>query len=239
MKSFLNLFHDNDLTFCDNSFNSFFFEVTFFSLLSTSVFFTKLAIWNYESACFSLAVKISDVNSLNSWGVIYLSWSWSDSDIFSFLRQLSFYQKIYKPFKQDFPPLMSIIFGIFSNIKCFITQYFIRSHSSSLLFKFSISYIMLKTSSVWFVLINVLWISSCFKFFILSLFFVNGPWAVKVNPGCLKSISGINLSPANKNLLTISLFYILYWLDNSSKTEEDLKELWLNFFLFLNYLIID
>ena len=148
MKSFLNLFHDNDLTFCDNSFNSFFFKVTFFSLLSKSVFFTKLAIWNYEIACFSLAVKISDVNSLNTWVVIYLSWSWSDSDIFSFLRQLSFFQKIYKPFKQDFPPLMSIIFGIFSNIKCFITQYFIRSHSSSLLFKFSISYIMLKTSSI-------------------------------------------------------------------------------------------
>ena len=46
------------------------------------------------------------------------------------------------------------------------------------------------------------------KFFIRSLFLVNGPQALHVYPGCLKCISGINLPPANKNLLTIS--FILY-----------------------------
>ena len=43
---------------------------------------------------------------------------------------------------------------------------------------------------------------------ILSWFFVNGPQALYINPGCLKCTTGINLSPANKNLLTISV--ILY-----------------------------
>ena len=31
----------------------------------------------------------------------------------------------------------------------------------------------------------------------LSLFFVNDPQVLYVDPGCLKYISGINLSPAN------------------------------------------
>ena len=43
------------------------------------------------------------------------------------------------------------------------------------------------------------------NFCILSLLFVNYlPQALYVNPGYLECISGINLSPANKNLLTIS-----------------------------------
>ena len=42
------------------------------------------------------------------------------------------------------------------------------------------------------------------NFCILSLFFVNEPEALYLNPGYLKSTSGINLSPANKILLTIS-----------------------------------
>ena len=42
------------------------------------------------------------------------------------------------------------------------------------------------------------------SFYVLSLFFVNGSQALYVNPGCLKFISGINLSPANKNLFTMS-----------------------------------
>ena len=46
------------------------------------------------------------------------------------------------------------------------------------------------------------------NFCILCLFFVDDPQALYVNPDCLKCISGINLSPANKNLLTIS--FILY-----------------------------
>ena len=46
------------------------------------------------------------------------------------------------------------------------------------------------------------------NFCILYLFFVNDPQALYVNPGCLKCISGINLSSAYKNLLNIS--FILY-----------------------------
>ena len=40
------------------------------------------------------------------------------------------------------------------------------------------------------------------------MFFVNDLQALYVNPGCLKSILGINLSPANESLFTIS--FILY-----------------------------
>ena len=46
------------------------------------------------------------------------------------------------------------------------------------------------------------------SFSILSLFSVNGPQAVYVKLGYTKYISGINLSPANKNLFIIS--FILY-----------------------------
>ena len=42
----------------------------------------------------------------------------------------------------------------------------------------------------------------------IPLFLVNGSQALYVNPSCLKYISVINLSPVNKNLLTIS--FILY-----------------------------
>ena len=45
-------------------------------------------------------------------------------------------------------------------------------------------------------------------FFILSLFLVNERQALYVNPGCLKCISGINLSAANKKLFIIE--FILY-----------------------------
>ena len=45
-------------------------------------------------------------------------------------------------------------------------------------------------------------VSLCFC--ILSLFFVNDSQALYVNSGCLKCISGINLSAANKKLLAIS-----------------------------------
>ena len=40
------------------------------------------------------------------------------------------------------------------------------------------------------------------------MFFVNGPQALYVNPGCLKCISCLNLSPANKNLCAISFSFI-------------------------------
>ena len=59
---------DIALTFFDNSFNSFLFDVPSFSLLSKSLFFTKLAISFLlaKFACFSLAVKFSNVNLSNS-----------------------------------------------------------------------------------------------------------------------------------------------------------------------------
>ena len=68
IKSFVNSFDHIALTFFDSSFNSFLFDVTFFSLWSKSVFFTKLAILFLlaKFACFSLAVKFFDVNLLNS-----------------------------------------------------------------------------------------------------------------------------------------------------------------------------
>ena len=66
IKSFVNPFDDIALTFFDSSFNSFLFK--FYSLLSKSVFFTKLAISRLlaKFACFTLAIKFSDVNLLNS-----------------------------------------------------------------------------------------------------------------------------------------------------------------------------
>ena len=47
------------------------------------------------------------------------------------------------------------------------------------------------------------------NFFILSLFLVNAPQALYINPGCLKRISGIHLSRANENLRTISFIFYL------------------------------
>ena len=69
---------------------------------------------------------------------------------------------------------------------------------------------MLKTSFILFILIKISRIFCFFKHFILSLHFANGLKALFVNPGYLKCISGINLSPANKNMFTIS--FILYLL---------------------------
>ena len=61
----------------------FFFE--FFSLSSKSIYFTKLAISFLlaKFVCANLAAKLSDVNWLNSWVVIHLSWSWSVVILFS------------------------------------------------------------------------------------------------------------------------------------------------------------
>ena len=74
VESFANLFVDIALTFLDNLFNSFLFNVVSFSLLSKSAFFTKLAIsLLLAKYCgFSLAVKLSNVNLVYSWLVIYL-----------------------------------------------------------------------------------------------------------------------------------------------------------------------
>ena len=48
-----------------------------------------------------------------------------------------------------------------------------------------------------------------FNFCILSLLLGNGVETLWVNPGCLKCISGVHLSPDNKNLFTI--LFILYF----------------------------
>ena len=44
---------------------------------------------------------------------------------------------------------------------------------------------------------------------------MNGTQTRYVNPGCLKWISGINISPSNKNLITISLI-----LHNTGPTKD-------------------
>ena len=46
------------------------------------------------------------------------------------------------------------------------------------------------------------------SFYILSLLLVNGPDVLHVNPCYRKCVSGINISPSNKKLFTIS--FILY-----------------------------
>ena len=73
-KAFVNQFVDIALTFLNSSFNSFLFDVTFFSLLSKFLFFTKLAISLLlaKFVPFSLAVKFSNVKLLNSLVVICL-----------------------------------------------------------------------------------------------------------------------------------------------------------------------
>ena len=55
IKSFVNPFVDMALTFFDNSFNSFLFKFVFFTKLAISLLLAKFA-------CFSLAIKPSDVN---------------------------------------------------------------------------------------------------------------------------------------------------------------------------------
>ena len=69
---------DIALTFFDSSFNPFLFDVTYFSLLSKSVFFKKLAISILLAtfALFNLKSKIAAVNLLNSGVVIHSSWLW-------------------------------------------------------------------------------------------------------------------------------------------------------------------
>ena len=45
------------------------------------------------------------------------------------------------------------------------------------------------------------------NFYIFYSFFVNGPQAPYVNPECRKCNLGINLSPANKTLLTLTILF--------------------------------
>ena len=68
IKSFVNPFVNIALNFFDSSFNSFSFQATVFNFSPKLVFFTKLTISFLlaKFACFSLAVKFSDVNLLHS-----------------------------------------------------------------------------------------------------------------------------------------------------------------------------
>ena len=83
IKSFVNSFVNIALTFFHRSFNSFLFEVR--SLLSKSVFLKRLGISLSltKFACTNLAEKCCPDNLLNSWVVVYLSWSWSVVILFS------------------------------------------------------------------------------------------------------------------------------------------------------------
>ena len=76
IRSFVNPFADIALTFLIVHLIHFHmnFDTTSFSLLSKSVLFTKPAISLLlnKFACLNLAVKLSDVNLLNSGVVIYL-----------------------------------------------------------------------------------------------------------------------------------------------------------------------
>ena len=67
IKSFVIAFVDIALTFFDNSFNLFLFEVTFFNLLSKPDFFARLAtsLLLAKFASVSFAVKLSHTNLLN------------------------------------------------------------------------------------------------------------------------------------------------------------------------------
>ena len=56
------------------------------------------------------------------------------------------------------------------------------------------------------------------NFCILSLFLVNDPKALHINPRCLKRISEMDLSPTNKNLFTF--FFLLYLENKISPTQE-------------------
>ena len=94
--------------------------------------------------------------------------------------------------------LISIIFQNFSNIKWFIKQ----SLSEAVLLK-SITHVIMKTSLIYFVLINISWISCFFKTLYSFFVFLKDPQALYLNPSCLKCISVINLYPANKKLLTV------------------------------------
>ena len=73
---FCQLFVDFALNFFDCSFNSFLFKSIFFTKLAKSLLLAK-------SAYDKFAVKLSDVIFLNSWVVIYLSWSLSVVTLFS------------------------------------------------------------------------------------------------------------------------------------------------------------
>ena len=48
------------------------------------------------------------------------------------------------------------------------------------------------------------------NFYTPYFFIVNGPQALYVNPGCLKCVSGMNLSLANKSLVHKKIFSLVW-----------------------------
>ena len=85
---------------------------------------------------------------------------------------------------------------------------FIWLSSSCSIVWFTISHILLKTSSIKIIFANKNCTSACLNFSILSLFFVNEPQSLQLKTGCFKCISGTNLSPASINSLKISFIFI-------------------------------
>ena len=135
---------------------------------------------------------------IGAWSSFASCWFCSISFLIPFL--VDFYQKACKPSRL-------ILFGNHQILDYLQFQkLYLLKLSFSQIFKFTISHIMLKTSFIKFMLVNIICISCQHKN--LSLVLVNGPQALYVKPGCFKCISAINLSPANKNLLTIS--FLLY-----------------------------
>ena len=94
--------------------------------------------------------------------------------------------------------LISIMFWIVINIKCFITKYFINSCSSRQIFNWPYHV----ESKLYLVHFDKYILKHIFFYFfsIFSLFLVNCPQALYVNPDFLKCILGINLSLTNKSL---------------------------------------
>ena len=110
--------------------------------------------------------------------------------------------------------LISIVFNISNHISIILA--ILNALSRNILsvavplvesLKISTNYIMLKTSYILFVLTIISW-ASCFLKCLYS-FFVFCKWSRSTicNPGCLKCISGIHLSPCNKIFHSL---YILY-----------------------------
>ena len=87
---------------------------------------------------------------------------------------------------------------------------------------------VLKPDLTWFILLDILSASCFFEFLVYFLFCflaLNSPQALCINPGCLKCISGMNLSLVNKNLMII-LFIFIPLKQNISQLWSYSKEFW-------------
>ena len=127
---------------------------------------------------------------------------------------------------------MLILFNFINNITNwgFFIKKFINHRSKTFLISYFEFLAILNALSLKNLSEAVLWI--------LSLLLVNDPQALQVSPDCFKCISGINLSLTNKNLLTISLIFIIAFSGAAFKTRyHPIMESYLMVFWDLNYLI--